>query len=147
MLYATYTLGACLLLCEVSQEVFRDILEFLQRGYKSCMNWRLDLMHSNLLLLGFYRTFLSLIRLQMTLIHLTNHWTQVDLRLATLKNMWIRVKRNTELLFIISEANFTKTAIKPKFFDRSSLKIIRSANNQCTIQSPNFALLIYLFYL
>ena len=54
--------------------------------------------------------------------------------------MWIRVKRNAELFFFISKANFTKTAIKPKFFDyRSSLRIYRSANNQCTIQSPNFA--------
>ena len=41
MLYATYTLGACLLLCEVHKNPlgeFQDIFEFLQKGYKLRMN-------------------------------------------------------------------------------------------------------------
>ena len=39
--YATYSLDECLLLCEVSQNSirgFRDILEFLQKGFKLCMH-------------------------------------------------------------------------------------------------------------
>ena len=61
--------------------------------------------------------------------------------------MWIRVKRNVELFFFfIFKADFTKTAIKPKFFDyRGSLNIFRSANNLCTIQSPNFAFIENLY--
>ena len=57
--YATYSLGKCLLLCKVSQtsveEEFRDILEFLLKGYKLCMHWRLGLMQTNLLLFGCFR--------------------------------------------------------------------------------------------
>ena len=57
--YATYSLGKCLLLCKVSQtsveEEFRDILEFLLKGYKLCMHWRLGLMQTNFLLFGCFR--------------------------------------------------------------------------------------------
>ena len=31
-----------------------------------------------------------------------------------------------------------KTAIKPKFVDRLSLKILNAAIDQCTIKSPSF---------
>ena len=41
MLYATCSLDECLLLSEVSQKFIRgirDILEFLQKGFKLCMH-------------------------------------------------------------------------------------------------------------
>ena len=41
-------------------------------------------------------------------------------------------------LFVISKATFTKTAIKPKFVDRFSLKNSRAAIDRCTIKSLNF---------
>ena len=40
--------------------------------------------------------------------------------------------------FCNSKATFTKTAIKPKFLDRFSLKNFSAAIDQCTIISPNF---------
>ena len=39
-------------------------------------------------------------------------------------------------LFGFSKATFTKTAIKPKFVDRFSLKNFSAAIDQCTIKSP-----------
>ena len=41
-------------------------------------------------------------------------------------------------LFVIFKATFTKTAIKPKFVDRFSLKLSTAAIDQCTIKSRNF---------
>ena len=38
--------------------------------------------------------------------------------------------------FWFSKATFTKTAIKPKFVDRFSLKKFSAAIDQCTIKSP-----------
>ena len=123
-------------------------MEFLQKEYKSCMNWRLDVMQTNLLLLGFYRTFLSPIRLAndpYTLYKPLNTLSQVDLRDFE-KHVNQVKKQYWALFFFISKADFKKTAIKPKFFDyRGSLKIFRSANNLCTIQSPNFAFIENLY--
>ena len=39
-------------------------------------------------------------------------------------------------LFVISEATFTKTAFKPKFVDRFSLKNFRAAIDQCVLSNP-----------
>ena len=36
-------------------EEFQDVLEFLQKGYNSCMNWRLDLLQTTLLVSGCFR--------------------------------------------------------------------------------------------
>ena len=42
-------------------------------------------------------------------------------------------------LFVISKVSLTKTAIKPKFVIRFSLKNFRAAIDQCTIKSPKFS--------
>ena len=56
---AAHTLGACFPLSVKFHinllEEFRDILQFLQKGYKLCMNWRLDFMQTNLLLFVCFR--------------------------------------------------------------------------------------------
>ena len=40
--------------------------------------------------------------------------------------------------FYNSKATFTKTAIKPKFVDRFSVKNFSVTVDQCTIKFPNF---------
>ena len=42
-------------------------------------------------------------------------------------------------LFVISKVSLTKTAIKPKFVIRFSLKNFSAAIDQCTIKSPKFS--------
>ena len=59
-------------------------------------------------------------------------------RLARIRKRWKSVnlgKTQCWALFVISKATFTKTAIKPKFDDRFSLKI---SVIQCTIKCPIF---------
>ena len=65
---------------------------------------------------SFYHSFF----LQMTFIHSTTGWTQVDLRdFEKKKKTCESVKRNA----VISKTTFTKTAIKSKFVASFSLKI------------------------
>ena len=123
MLDATCTLGACLLLCEVSQESMRgirDILEFLQKGHKLCMNWRLDLMQTNVLLFGCFPKVFSPIRFVNAPIHYNRLNTS---RLARFGKTWKHV-------------NPGKTQCW--FVDRFSLKNFSAAIDQCTIKSPKF---------
>ena len=40
--------------------------------------------------------------------------------------------------FVISKATFTKTAIKPKFVDRFSLKNFSATIDHCTVKFPEF---------
>ena len=56
---------------------FQDISEFLQTGYTFCMNWRQDLMHTNLLLFGcFWKVFIN---------HLFFKWPLYTLQMAKCK--------------------------------------------------------------
>ena len=103
---------------------FRDILEFPQKGYKLCMNWRLDLTQTNLLLFGSsWRVFIT---------HSFCKWPLYTVQPAECKytctiskkkheNVWIS-QMQCRTLFVISEVTFTKTAIKPKFSNRFSSK-------------------------
>ena len=62
MIYATDTLGVCLLLCEVSQKSIRGISRYLGISTKRCelcMNLRLELIQTNLLFFGCFRKVLS----------------------------------------------------------------------------------------
>ena len=100
--YATYSLDECLLLCEVSQKSirgFRDILEFLQKGFKLCMHWRLDLIQTNLLLFGCFRKgFITYSFCKWSLYTCKPLSTSIHSRDSkTHENVWIRVKRNAEL--------------------------------------------------
>ena len=73
--HSAYFMGACLSLCDVSQKSVRGISRYpgiSKKGYKLCMNWRLDFYADKfatfwIFLEGFYRSFV----LQMTLIHST----------------------------------------------------------------------------
>ena len=101
------------------------------------MNWRLDLILTNLLFLDASEKFLSLICFANNLYALYNRLNTS--RLAQFrKTMKIceSVKRNT--LSLISKATFTKTAINPKFIDGFSLQNLSAAIDQCTTKSPNF---------
>ena len=63
-------------------------------------------------------------------------------RLARIRKRWKSVnlgKTQCWALFVISKATFTKTAIKPKFDDRFSLKI---SVIQCTIKCPIFMFIV-----
>ena len=56
---------------------FQDISEFLQKGYTFCMNWRQDLMQTNLLLFGcFWKVFIN---------HLFFKWPLYTLQMAKCK--------------------------------------------------------------
>ena len=62
--------------------------------------------------------------------------------LARIRKRWKSVnlgKTQCWALFVISKATFTKTAIKPKFDDRFSLKI---SVIQCTIKCPIFMFIV-----
>ena len=76
------------------------------------MNWRLDVVQTNLLLFGCFRKVFTLVRFANKLYTLYNRQ--------------------------ISEATFTKTAIKPKFVDWFCLKTFSAAIDQCTIKCPKF---------
>ena len=113
--------------------------EFLQEGYKLYVNWRPDLMHTNLPPFGgFWKVFIT---------HLFCKWPLYTLQPAKRKytgaiskkheNMWIS-KTQCWALFVISKATFTKTAIKPKFVDRFSLKKFSAAIDQRTVKYLNF---------
>ena len=58
MLHVRYTLGACLLVCKVSQKSITEISRYLwisTKRYNYALNWWLDLMQTNLLLFGCFR--------------------------------------------------------------------------------------------
>ena len=103
------------------------------------MNWRQDLMHTNLPPYGDFR--------KVFITHSFCKWPLYTLQPAKRKytgaiskkheNMWIS-KTQCWALFVISKATFTKTAIKPKFVDRFSLKNLSAAIDQCTVKYPNF---------
>ena len=66
----------------------------------------------------------------MTLIHSITGFTQVG-------------KTQRRALFVISKATFTKTAIKPKFMNRFSLKIFNAIIYQCSIRRISCPLKIF----
>ena len=115
MLYATYSLEFPLL-GEVSQKSIRgirDILQVLQKEFKLCMHWRLDLIQTNFLLFGRFRKgFIT---------HSFCKWplyTRKPLNASTLvrfQNTWKRMnqgKTQCWALFVISKATFSETASK-----------------------------------
>ena len=109
---------------------FRDVLELLQKGYKLCMNWRLDSMQTKLLHLDVLRRGLSRIRLANYPYTLFN---QLNVSRLTRKHV-NSCKTQCWALFVISKATFTKRMIKPKFDSRFSLKIFSDAIDQSTIK-------------
>jgi len=142
MLYATYTLSSCLLFVWSFTQIYKrnfdwDILEFLQKGYKICTNWRLNLIlicYFWMLPKSFYNSFV----LQMILIHSKTGWKQVDFRdFEKKENMWIS-KTQCRALLVSSKATFTKTAkIQNSKFIWFSLKNVSAAIYQCTIKIPS----------
>ena len=111
MFDATYTLGAGLLLREISK-----YLGIFPKGHKLCMNWRLDLMQTNLLLFGCFR--------KIFITHSFYKWPSYKLynRLkSSTRLVWFRKpqkrvnegKKQCWAFFLSSRATFTKTAIKP----------------------------------
>ena len=100
-------------------EQFRDIFEFLQNGLKLCTNWRLEFANFWMIKERFYHSLIMQIQ---------KRWKRVNLG-----------KMQCWALFIIFKATFTKTAIKPKFDDRFSLKI---SVIQCTIKCPIFMFIV-----
>ena len=119
---------------------YRDIFEFLQKGYKLCMNWRLDLTQTILLLFGCFWKFLSLNHFANDLYTLYNQLnTKQFKRFQKHENMWICSQTQYWTLFFFFLATFIKTAIKPKFIYRFSLKNFSAAIDHCSIKSPNFA--------
>ena len=137
VLYATDTLGACLLLCEVSQKSIRGNLRYHWISTKR--DWRLDLMQKNLLLFGCFRNVFitqSFCKWPLCTLQLAKVNTLVRFR-KTMKTHGIS-RTQCWTLFVISKATLTKTAIKPKFVDIFSLKNFSAAIDQCTIKSLNF---------
>ena len=116
------------------------------------MNWRLDFinMQTNLRLLGCFRkdSVSQLIRFANYPYTFYNQLNQEKVKVYPLlangswrvfEKTWKHVnpgKTQCWALFVISTATFTKTAIKPKFDDRFSLKNFSVAFGQCTIKSP-----------
>ena len=117
-------------------EQFRDIFEFLQNGLKLCTNWRLE-----------FANFRMIKEKVLSLTHYANDpftfYNQLNAsRLAQIQKRRKRVnlgKMQCRALFVIFKATFTKTAIKPKFDDRFSLKI---SVIQCTIKCPIFMFIV-----
>ena len=87
------------------------------------MNWRLNLILKKLLLLDASEKFLSLIHFVKDTQKLYNRLKASRLArfLKTRKHV-NQGKTQCWALFVISKATFTKTAIKPKFVDRFSVK-------------------------
>ena len=91
-------------------------LEVLKNGYKLCINWRLDFMQTNLLLLDVFRKVLSLIRFANDPYTLYNRLNPS--RLTGFWKTWKHANRGKMQCcapLVISKATFMKTAIKPKF--------------------------------
>ena len=108
ILYATYTLVTCRLLCEVSQKSVRGISRYLgnsKKRYALCINWRLDLMQTNLLLFGCFR--------KVFITHSFCKWPLYTLQPASRlerfrnwhENVWIS-KLQRWALFVISKKVF-----------------------------------------
>ena len=129
-------------------EEFQDISEFLQKGYTFCMNWRQDLMQTNLLLFGcFWKVFIT--HLFANDLYTLYKWLNAS-RLVWFWKTWKHVHQGKTqhwalLITVISDASFTKTVIKPKYVDRFSSKYFRAATDQCTIKSPNFMSILKTF--
>ena len=118
-LFAAHTLGACLPLCEVPQQISWNFLKM----HLLCMNWRLDFMQTNWLFFDVSGKVLSLIRFA------NDPYTRLNRinasRFAPFRKTRKHVNRGQTqcwALFVISKATFTKTAIKPNLDDRFSLK-------------------------
>ena len=120
------------------------------------MNWRLDLMQKNLLLFGSFRNVFvthsfckwPLCTLQLPCEQcLLRSSSQGTLQPAKGKytcaisknheNLWIS-QTQCWTLFVISKATFPKTAIKPKFVDRFSLKEFQCCNWSVYYKIPEF---------
>ena len=128
----------CFLLCEVSRKSITGISRYLwiSTKRKLCMSWRLDLMQTNWRLFGCVRKVFithSFCKWPFALYNRLNTSRLARFR----KNMKIS-KTQCWALFVISKATFTKTAVKPQFLNRFSLKTFSAAIDQCTIKSPNF---------
>ena len=130
-LFAAHTLGACLPLCEVPQQISWNFLKM----HLLCMNWRLDFMQTNWLFFDVSGKVLSLIRFA------NDPYTRLNRinasRFAPFRKTRKHVNRGQTqcwALFVISKATFTKTAIKPNLDDRFSLKNFDAAIDQCTIK-------------
>ena len=130
-LFAAHTLGACLPLCEVPQQISWNFLKM----HLLCMNWRLDFMQTNWLFFDVSGKVLSLIRFA------NDPYTRLNRinasRFAPFRKTRKHVNRGQTqcwALFVISKATFTKTAIKPHLDDRFSLKNFDAAIDQCTIK-------------
>ena len=66
-------------------------------------------------------------------------WTQVHLRdFETHEQRMNQGKTQCWALFVTSQANFTKTAIKTKFVDKFFENFFSTLIDQCTIKSPSF---------
>ena len=134
MLFSGHTLGACLPLCEVPQQISWNFLKM----HLLCMNWRLDFMQTNWLFFDVSGKVLSLIRFA------NDPYTRLNRinasRFAPFRKTRKHVNRGQTqcwALFVISKATFTKTAIKPNLDDRFSLKNFDTAIDQCTIKCIN----------
>ena len=138
MLYATYSLDKCLLLCEVSQKSARGISRYLGMSIKRnklCMHWRLDSMHTNLLLFGcFWKGFITHSFCKWPLYTLQPTERVYASRLPRFWNTWKRMNQGKKCctLFVISQANFKKTAIKTKFVDRFFKTFFSTLIDHCT---------------
>ena len=152
MLFTTNTLGACLRLCEVSQQSIRGISRYLwistKRVCTFCMNWRQDLMQTICYFLDVSEKLLSLTCFSNDLDTLYK-WLNVR-RLVRFWKTWKHVNQGKTqhwavLITLISEASFTKTVIKPKCVDRFSSKFFRAASDKCTIKFPNFMSILKTF--
>ena len=100
------------------------------------MQWTLDLMQTNFHFLDVSEKVLALIR---SLNDPLNART-----LARFPNTWKRMnqgKTQYQALVVTSKANFTKTAIKTKFVDKSFYNFFSTLIDQCTIKSPSFELI------
>ena len=96
-------------------------------------------MQTNLLHLDDSEMFLSLIRF-VNYTYTLFDWLHAS-RLSQFRKTRKHVnqgKTQRRALFVISKATFTKTAIKPKFVNKLSLKIFSATIYQCSIRPPNF---------
>ena len=155
MLYPAYTFGACLRYAEFHRNQYLtrlilSVLVFVTRNsqkpiraisrYLRIFTKRDEIMHERKTGICYfwddYGKVLSLTRFANDPFTLYNQLNAG--RLTRIRKRWKSVnlgKTQCWALFVISKATFTKTAIKPKFDDRFSLKI---SVIQCTIKCPIF---------